>query len=636
MEMPRPRLATRKSNKDTRPAVRAGLEKKTRRTQAQMQQARADEITAEAQAKLDRAKAKRRLAATEDKLRREDIVYAETGNHPPERPPKKTTPASMAVEHAVDSGDGDDPNPKSAGGAGRADDLDSGDDSEQYALSPSEENSGDSEPDDSDEDETTKKKKKKKPAVTRADIVTSRQTRDASGTPALPAKRKASKEKDAEKAPKKKAKVTAKKSGLRVSKSAAPSAPSADEHVERPKVGKKKKGLPAASLISIQPAPPKAPTRREVRGGTAKWDLKHLPPGTSEQFTDEVVPLARELVGRLRPWAKLSVPQVQGIVDRVFGKDEHIVTADGPWMGLVGYRLYDWRNGIAAQPHKVMNDFIELYETSDEEDAEETTCSNDDVDADGGGAIQPAADSTTTTDPGAPTAPESKPLKSKFNTPEGVAAFVEWCLQPHDESGTKAFHRKIWGDDIDKKGFLQSYLILHAFSYHLAESGTKAFHWKIWGDGIDKKERESFGFLQSYLILHAFSYHLACLEAIPGGYDRDEASHAERELEFWRTGEYVNPNKTANYFSVENYADTVELVQTAQGKKKKVVRHATKFLSTIQQWDDSHWKEVIEAAKEFMELPGRKRAQTVSRSGSEAGDDDAILSDDDVIMILSD
>ncbi|KAJ7939182.1 hypothetical protein B0H13DRAFT_2532613 [Mycena leptocephala] len=573
MEMPRPRLATRKSNKDTRPAVRAGLEKKTRRTQAQMQQARADEITAEAQAKLDRAKAKRRLAATEDKLRREDIVYAETGNHPPERPPKKTTPASTAVEHAVDSEDGDDPNPKSgkgAGGAGRADDLDSGDDSEQYALSPSEENSGDSEPDDSDEDETTKKKKKKKPAVTRADIVTSRQTRDASGTPALPAKRKDSKEKDAEKAPKKKPKLLPRKvvsefPNLRPRQRRVPVRPGGpavdddvDEHVERPKVGKKKKGLPAA-----------APTRREVRGGTAKWNLKHLPPGTSEQFTDEVVPLARELVG------------YRG---QSLRKDEHIVTADGPWMGLVGYRLYDWRNGIAAQPHKVMNDFIELYETSDEEDAEETTCSNDDVDADGGGAIQPAADSTTTTDPGAPTAPESKPLKFKFNTPEGVAAFVEWCLQPH------------------------------------AESGTKAFHWKIWGDGIDKK-----GFLQSYLILHAFSYHLACLEAIP----------VERELEFWRTGEYVNPNKTANYFSVDNYADTVELVQTAQGKKK-VVRHATKFLSTIQQWDDSHWKEVIEAAKEFMELPGRKRAQTVSRSGSEAGDDVAILSDDDVIMILSD
>jgi len=167
-----------------------------------------------------------------------------------------------------------------------------------------------------------------------------------------------------------------------------------------------------------------------------------------------------------------------------------------------------------------------------------------------------------------------------------------------------------------------------------------AFHWKTWGNGVDKK-----GFLQSYLILHAFAYHLACLEAIPGGYERLKA-HPEsallmaeqavyHELQFWRTGEYVNPNKPANFFSVDNCDDTVEIVQTAEGRKKKLVRCATKYLSTVQKWDDARWAEVIEAAREFMEIPSRTRAQTTSRSGSEAGDN-TILSDDDVVMILSD
>jgi hypothetical protein len=106
------------------------------------------------------------------------------------------------------------------------------------------------------------------------------------------------------------------------------------------------------------------------------------------------------------------------------------------------------------------------------------------------------------------------------------------------------------------------------------------------------------------------------------------------ELKYWRTGEYINPNKTSDYFSVENCGDIIETVQTAQGKKKKLTRRATKFQSAVRKWDKSRWKEVTEGAKEFMERPSRKRGQTTSRSGSEVGDD-ALMSDDEV-MILSD
>ncbi|KAJ6620204.1 hypothetical protein B0H10DRAFT_2023119 [Mycena sp. CBHHK59/15] len=227
-----------------------------------------------------------------------------------------------------------------------------------------------------------------------------------------------------------------------------------------------------------------------------------------------------------------------------------------------------------------MIDFIDSYESSDEEDIEEGANKEGHLDA--GDAVPAAVNTSATADADAPAT--AKPLKFKFDTREGIASFAKWCLQPHEASG------------------------------------TKAFHWKIWGDGADKK-----GFLQSYLILHALAYHLACLEEIPGGYERLK-SYPESAL-------------LMSVQAVEhNYDDTVEIVQTATAgkKQKKLVRRATKFLSSVQKWDEARWEEVIEAAKEFMEVSSRKRAQTASHSGSEAGDDMVLSDDDDAVMVLSD
>ncbi|KAJ6561587.1 hypothetical protein B0H10DRAFT_2239869 [Mycena sp. CBHHK59/15] len=596
MEMPRPGLKMRDRNKNTHPAVNAGVEKKSRRTPAQMQQARANEATAKSQANLDHYKAKRHLSAVEDKQNQEDIVPpqkieharfhavegklileddiadAKNTNHLPEHQKKLSTLAFKAVEDAMDSGDGDDLVPKaaeSAMGSGAGDNPDSEDES------------------DHDEDELSKKKKKQAPGTTCVDIIASRNTRDGSGTPAVPAdnsKKRKAKEKTAGK-PQKKAKLTKKKSGLKAAKSKSEMLPvlSAEDN-SMVTQDQQEEERSSCSLPHHHPA-------SCTEGTDSQRDTRRLcqvepqapPPGTSDQFTDEVVPLACELAGSLevKPWAKLTVVQIQAIIDRVYGEGEHVVTAEGPWVGLVSYRLNDWRHGIGAQPHKAMADFIDSYETSDGEDAEE------DANDDNHDAVDTA----------------EKPLKFKFNTHEGIAEFVEWFLQPH------------------------------------AASRTMAFHWKTWGNGVDKK-----GFLQSYLILHALAYHFAWLEIIPGGYERLKAytesallmleQGVHHELLFWRTGEYVNPNTPAHYFSIDNYADTVKIIETAQGKKKLVWR-ATKFLSTVQKWDETHWEEVIGAAKEFIELLGRKRAQTASCSGSEAGDN-AILSDNDAVMVLSD
>ena len=76
-------------------------------------------------------------------------------------------------------------------------------------------------------------------------------------------------------------------------------------------------------------------TRKEIRGGSAKWTLKHLPAGTSSEFTDEAVPLARELAGTLLPWMGLTIKQIQDIVDKVYGKGKYQVTHESAWVGLV-------------------------------------------------------------------------------------------------------------------------------------------------------------------------------------------------------------------------------------------------------------------------------------------------------------
>ncbi|KAF7364483.1 hypothetical protein MVEN_00316600 [Mycena venus] len=499
----------------TRPAVNAGVDRKPRRTAAQMVQVRADETTAKAQAKLEQEKAKRRLAALEDKQQKEDVAYAETANHPADRPDPASTPAPKAAAGGTGGEDGDDSG--------------SGADSEPYEQPSDTENSEESDPelDDSAEEEPAKKKRKKKlPALTRADIDSSRKTTDGSGTPVMPAgdnkKRKAAKDKDANKPLKKSKTVPKKKTGLIKSKSTGPSVPSADddsmvtpggpaldndtkEHVERPKTGKNKKGAPTAPLIVIKSAPPKAPTRKALRGGSAKWNRGHLPDDTAAEFNDEVVPLAYELVGTLPPWARMTVKHVQGLVDRVYGEGEHVVTNDGPWFGLVGYSLDSWRNGLGAQSHKAMESFIENYESDSEEE---------EPGADRGDGIEntapPSPGSTPTATDTDAVATAAKPTKFKFNTPEGRAAFVKWALQQHEASG------------------------------------TMAFHWKTWGNGVDKK-----GFLLNNMILHAFAYHLACLEEIPGRYERREArpegallmsmQSVERELGFWKTGDYVNP-----------------------------------------------------------------------------------------------
>lgn len=76
-------------------------------------------------------------------------------------------------------------------------------------------------------------------------------------------------------------------------------------------------------------------SKKEVRGGAEKWNLSHLPPGTSDDFTKYVVPMARLKAGTLLPWGDLSASQIQVIIDEVYKEGLYAVHKDDVWTGLV-------------------------------------------------------------------------------------------------------------------------------------------------------------------------------------------------------------------------------------------------------------------------------------------------------------
>ncbi|KAJ7429846.1 hypothetical protein B0H11DRAFT_2264793 [Mycena galericulata] len=146
----------------------------------------------------------------------------------------------------------------------------------------------------------------------------------------------------------------------------------------------------------------------------------------------------------LAPWMGLTVKQIQDIVDRVFGIGVHKVTPESAWVGLISYRLSDWRSGIATQALKASEALINNYEADNDEDIEEQVSASataPDSDAAAADALPTTEDTNAVeNDP----SPKAKVLKFTFDTPEGIKAFVEWALQPHRESETTAFHCKTY------------------------------------------------------------------------------------------------------------------------------------------------------------------------------------------------
>ncbi|KAG6838529.1 hypothetical protein C0991_010893, partial [Blastosporella zonata] len=123
-------------------------------------------------------------------------------------------------------------------------------------------------------------------------------------------------------------------------------------------------------MIKVRRSPQRVPTtRKEARGGAKKWTLSHLPNGTIKLFQDAVVPFACIKAGTKAPWAGLTTGDVQAIMDKVFGEDEHLVTENDVWCGLISYRLNDWRasfgqNGLKTV-EQLFKDNMDEFDTKD-------------------------------------------------------------------------------------------------------------------------------------------------------------------------------------------------------------------------------------------------------------------------------
>ena len=83
--------------------------------------------------------------------------------------------------------------------------------------------------------------------------------------------------------------------------------------------------------------------QHEAHGGSEKkWKLEHLPKGSSDVFTKQLVSLAKSLAGSLSPWEGLSREQVQELVDKIHGSGEYTVKEAlvDPWGLLVSLNTF--------------------------------------------------------------------------------------------------------------------------------------------------------------------------------------------------------------------------------------------------------------------------------------------------------
>ncbi|KAJ6472187.1 hypothetical protein C8R47DRAFT_741691 [Mycena vitilis] len=156
----------------------------------------------------------------------------------------------------------------------------------------------------------------------------------------------------------------------------------------------------------------------------------------------------------------------------VYGAGVHSVTAESAWVGLLGYRLTDWRSTIAARAPKAVDELIDSYEPVDPKDdyqafEQDKDESDDEPDAatsssakptedsiDAASAAAPAiatADTSAIVPAAMPISPPFKITKFTLGSPSGVAAFVAWALEPHAESNTMPFHWKTWGGGVEKQ-----------------------------------------------------------------------------------------------------------------------------------------------------------------------------------------
>ncbi|KAJ7750563.1 hypothetical protein B0H16DRAFT_1460669 [Mycena metata] len=297
----------------------------------------------------------------------------------------------------------------------------------------------------------------------------------------------------------------------------------------------------------------------------------------------------------LPPWESLTQDVFQVILNRVYDQvpvdgelaaTDHIITEDGPWWGLTGYRTTDWRSSFAEQAHK---ELIGLFDTQQkpnpDSDAEEEPEQEDTEGCSGNRPSLPAASDTDTA---------AKPKPFDFKTPAGIKEFIVWTLQTHT-NGSKAFYWRQWGDGIEKKVDPRAIHPLRiAASWRTSPLGTGGEYTVFFPCGAK--------FIQ-----------------------------VECELSFWKTGVNVVPRGPSSHFSFDKWGDIKH--RDLAANKLKITRRATKFLLTLKLGRRScgqNWR-------------GRRRSGLRSRSvahprvvrgSSKAGDGTETWEEDEEDVIL--
>ncbi|KAJ7861946.1 hypothetical protein B0H13DRAFT_2671772 [Mycena leptocephala] len=366
-----------------------------------------------------------------------------------------------------------------------------------------------------------------------------------------------------------------------------------NEHIEG-KQKKKKRGRPSESDYIQISKPPKPPTLKEIRQGRDK-----LPSGASAKFKEVMTPLARVHMGHHEdPWEVFTDEQLELVMDKTYGEHDYNVK-DPVWHGLVAYRLTDWRNAIAHRGVDAVTSFLNTKrEDQIEKEAEETQAADEEIHNDPGAILFPIPaerslrTSFLTEDPAF-----NRDGSFNYTTREGIAAFVEYCLQ--EENHTAPYHWREWNNGVQKEGLFENDVILWTLAHHVMIMVPLPLD--VYADSDYQ---------------HPIGALILCIQAV------------ERALRAWSTGEFVMSSKSADHFSKDHYADTIKMVKGLQKKHKR----SGKYVPTIRNFNDKQWESIFEITEAWVD---RKKKGRSSRSSSMDVDRIEIESDEDEHFVLT-
>ncbi|KAJ7213374.1 hypothetical protein GGX14DRAFT_445031 [Mycena pura] len=274
------------------------------------------------------------------------------------------------------------------------------------------------------------------------------------------------------------------------------------------------------------------------------------------------------------PWLPPTVDDIQPQMDRVYGQGKYVVNARDVWTHLLHYRCHDWRRMFLDFAMRAFKKQIEAAEEEVIENAQKKEAQ-----------LSQGLDDIQM--------PDEENDAFDLTTPEGIAEYVAYQLDGTGDGHTKHFH---WKDfNAEEPGLFGTYLLLYTFAAHLSFLDTLP---------VDLARSEERPYTAVLMAIQAVEYMLLR----------------------WTTGAYVPPSREQKeQFSADNWGDYTESVGP---KKQRILRRATKFLKTLQEWTDEDWEGFLEEAAAYKEKGRRNRrisSRASSRASSQAPDEDDVI-----------